>query len=162
MSYNVYIFLFYVVPGQNKKKTVSGMEGDSVTLNSDIEIKDDLILWMFRPEDCLIAKGETKKNISSYDGADGKFRGKLKLNYGSGSLSQTPELNTLEFINYRSSAAERPNIRHSELQTVLSNMNELMMHLYSALLCIVVHPKHFTIMWGGLSSTTISLHHPLG
>ncbi len=22
------------------------------------------------------------------------------------------------------------------------------MHLYSALLCIVVHPKHFTIMWG--------------
>ncbi len=23
-----------------------------------------------------------------------------------------------------------------------------MMHLYSALLCIVVHQKHFTIMWG--------------
>ncbi len=23
------------------------------------------------------------------------------------------------------------------------------MHLYSALLCIAVHPKHFTIMWGG-------------
>ncbi len=23
------------------------------------------------------------------------------------------------------------------------------MHLYSDLLCIVVHPKHFTIMWGG-------------
>ncbi len=28
-------------------------------------------------------------------------------------------------------------------------MNEWMMPLYSALLCIVVHPKHFTIMWGG-------------
>ncbi len=28
-------------------------------------------------------------------------------------------------------------------------MNEWMMHLYSALLCIVVHPKRFTIMWGG-------------
>ncbi len=24
-----------------------------------------------------------------------------------------------------------------------------MMHLYSALLCIVVHPKCFTIKWGG-------------
>ncbi len=24
-----------------------------------------------------------------------------------------------------------------------------MMHLYSALLCIAVHPKRFTIMWGG-------------
>ncbi len=28
-------------------------------------------------------------------------------------------------------------------------MNEWMMHLYSALLCIVVHPKRFTIVWGG-------------
>ncbi len=27
--------------------------------------------------------------------------------------------------------------------------NEWMMHLYSALLCIAVHPKRFTIMWGG-------------
>ncbi len=27
-------------------------------------------------------------------------------------------------------------------------MNEWMKHLYSALLCIVVHPKCFTIMWG--------------
>ncbi len=24
-----------------------------------------------------------------------------------------------------------------------------MMHLYSTLLCIAVHPKRFTIMWGG-------------
>ncbi len=30
-------------------------------------------------------------------------------------------------------------------------MNEWMMHLYSALLCIAVHPKRFTIMWGGVS-----------
>ncbi len=28
-------------------------------------------------------------------------------------------------------------------------MNERTMHLYSALLCIAVHPKRFTIMWGG-------------
>ncbi len=39
------------------------------------------------------------------------------------------------------------------------------MHLYS-ILCIVVHPKHFTITWGGggggLSSTTTSVQHPLG
>ncbi len=29
-------------------------------------------------------------------------------------------------------------------------MNEWMMHLYSTLLCIVVHPKHFTIIGGSL------------
>ncbi len=27
-------------------------------------------------------------------------------------------------------------------------MNEWMMHLYSAFMCIAVHPKRFTIMWG--------------
>ncbi len=36
-----------------------------------------------------------------------------------------------------------------------------MKHLYSALLCIVVHPKRFTIIWGGLFSTTTSVQHPL-
>ncbi len=41
-------------------------------------------------------------------------------------------------------------------------MNEWMRHLYSALLCIAVHPKRFTIMWGGLFSTTTSVQHPLG
>ncbi len=43
---------------------------------------------------------------------------------------------------------------------------ELMMHLYSALLCIAVHPKRFSIMCGGegggLSSTTTSVQHPFG
>ncbi len=29
-------------------------------------------------------------------------------------------------------------------------MNEWMMHINRALLCIAVHPKRFTIMWGGL------------
>lgn len=33
--------------------------------------------------------------------------------------------------------------------------------LYSALLCISVHPKHLTIIWGGLSPTTTSVEHPL-
>ncbi len=44
----------------------------------------------------------------------------------------------------------------------LGILYEWMRHLYSALLCIVVHPKRFTIIWGGLSSTTTSVQHPLG
>ncbi len=32
----------------------------------------------------------------------------------------------------------------------LDGKNEWMMHLYSALLCIVVHPKRFKTMWGSL------------
>ncbi len=41
-------------------------------------------------------------------------------------------------------------------------INKGRVRLYSALLCIAVHPKLFTIMWGGLSSTTTSDKHPLG
>ncbi len=33
-------------------------------------------------------------------------------------------------------------------------MTEWMMHLYSALLCIAIHPKRFTIMWGVSPQTT--------
>ncbi len=53
---------------------------------------------------------------------------------------------------------------HDEPKPITSSfwMNEWMNHLYSALLCIVVHPKRFTIIWGGLSSTTTSVQHPLG
>ncbi len=48
-------------------------------------------------------------------------------------------------------------------QICSTDMNEWMMHLYSTLLCIFIHPKRFTIMWGGgLSSTTTSVQHPLG
>ncbi len=36
-------------------------------------------------------------------------------------------------------------------------MNEWMVHLYSALLCIVVHPKRFTIMGGGDGVKSIHL-----
>ncbi len=33
------------------------------------------------------------------------------------------------------------------------------MHLYSALLCIAVHPKRFTILGGGGAGSLLSHHH---
>ncbi len=39
-------------------------------------------------------------------------------------------------------------------------MNEFIFYI-ALLLCIAIHPKHYTIMWG-LSSTTTSVQHPLG
>ncbi len=35
----------------------------------------------------------------------------------------------------------------------------MMMHLYRVLLCIVVHPKRFTIMWGGVGWGSLLNHH---
>uniref|UniRef100_A0A8C2C467 Ig-like domain-containing protein n=1 Tax=Cyprinus carpio TaxID=7962 RepID=A0A8C2C467_CYPCA len=69
-------------------KSVSVMEGDSVTLNisgTDIQ-KDDQIMWRFGQ--ILIAQINRKINKSTVhnDSADGRFRDRLKLNNETGSL----------------------------------------------------------------------------
>ncbi|XP_048037397.1 uncharacterized protein LOC125262596 [Megalobrama amblycephala] len=68
---------------------ISVTEGDSVTLNS--EVNDDVILWKFGTENTLIAEiNETAKRIAVYDDVlDGRFRDRLKLDKQTGSLTIT-------------------------------------------------------------------------
>ncbi|XP_077081845.1 uncharacterized protein LOC143735544 [Siphateles boraxobius] len=74
-------------------KSVSVMEGDSVSLNSDLtEMKDDdVILWSFGDENTLIAEINKRFNrITVYDDVlDGRFRDRLKLDNQTGSLTIT-------------------------------------------------------------------------
>ncbi len=76
--------------GVDDVKSVSVMEGDSVTLNSGrAEIQThDLILWTFRTNRSLLAKihGKTSK---IFNGPDGRFRDRLKLDHQTGSLTIT-------------------------------------------------------------------------
>uniref|UniRef100_A0A8C1KMQ7 Immunoglobulin V-set domain-containing protein n=1 Tax=Cyprinus carpio TaxID=7962 RepID=A0A8C1KMQ7_CYPCA len=72
--------------------SVSLMEGDSVTLNTDLtEIhEDDDILWKFGAEKSQIAKIKIKKQIfCTSDVPDGRFRDRLKLDNQTGSLNIT-------------------------------------------------------------------------
>jgi len=73
-----------VFAGTDELKSV--MEGDSVTLNSSLtEIqKGDVIFWRFGPS--RIATTNGVKNMI-YDGPDGRFRDRLKLDDETGSLT---------------------------------------------------------------------------
>uniref|UniRef100_A0A8C1QT67 Immunoglobulin V-set domain-containing protein n=1 Tax=Cyprinus carpio TaxID=7962 RepID=A0A8C1QT67_CYPCA len=68
---------------------VTVMEGDSVTLHTDITKKEhDKVLWYF--EDTRIALINGRPNTSClYDGEGGRFRDRLKVDYETGSLTIT-------------------------------------------------------------------------
>ncbi|XDV23993.1 hypothetical protein PO909_028313 [Leuciscus waleckii] len=87
-----------VFAGTDAVKTVSAMEGDSVTLNSGLtEIKaHDIITWTVGLSKTKIAQIDKDAGISStYDDVpDGRFRDRLKLDHQTGSLTITNTRNT--------------------------------------------------------------------
>ncbi|CAM4659318.1 unnamed protein product [Leuciscus chuanchicus] len=75
-----------------KKEPVK--EGESLRLRTDTKLhEDDKIQWYYEDEgeDNLIAEinKETKRNLPTRDGADGRFRSKLTLNDQTGDLTIT-------------------------------------------------------------------------
>ncbi|KAL0149489.1 hypothetical protein M9458_055277, partial [Cirrhinus mrigala] len=74
-------------------KSLSVLEGDSVTLNTGLTemMDDDLILWRFGTENTLIAKiNVTDDSVTLYNNVlDGRFRDRLKLDDQTGSLTIT-------------------------------------------------------------------------
>ncbi|XP_048039088.1 uncharacterized protein LOC125263881, partial [Megalobrama amblycephala] len=73
-----------------ESETVIVMEGDSVTLNSDLTeiVNKDTILWMFGPKDSLIAQiGRTDDLTKFLVPNVVAFRGRVQVNKDTGSLT---------------------------------------------------------------------------
>uniref|UniRef100_A0A671PCT3 Immunoglobulin domain-containing protein n=1 Tax=Sinocyclocheilus anshuiensis TaxID=1608454 RepID=A0A671PCT3_9TELE len=70
-------------------KSLSVMEGDSVTLHTDAEMHtDDLIVWRFGDKGILLAKLDVETKETSLNDADERFKDRLQLNQ-TGSLTIT-------------------------------------------------------------------------
>uniref|UniRef100_A0A8C0Y919 Ig-like domain-containing protein n=1 Tax=Cyprinus carpio carpio TaxID=630221 RepID=A0A8C0Y919_CYPCA len=65
----------------------TAVEGDSVTLQTEIQ-RDEELFWMFGPQEVLIAQVKKEDGVFKvHDGADGRFKDRLVLNYNTGSLT---------------------------------------------------------------------------
>ncbi len=76
--------------GAGTDETMSVMEGDSVTLHTDLtEIQnDDTILWMFGPKGLVISQITRKNDFTSFFVTDeAEFRGRLQLDQKTVSLT---------------------------------------------------------------------------
>ncbi|XP_048012592.1 CD48 antigen-like [Megalobrama amblycephala] len=70
-------------------KPVSVKEGDSVTLHTDREMRNnDLVVWRFGPENTLIAEiNVVNSSVTVNDDYDGRFRGRMKVDHQTGCLT---------------------------------------------------------------------------
>ncbi|KAL1252093.1 hypothetical protein QQF64_019889, partial [Cirrhinus molitorella] len=137
-------------------ESVSLMEGDSVTLNTEVtEIyKDDDILWKFGAEKSLIAEISRDDGISfTYDG---RFRDRLKLDNQTGSLTIT-NITTEHAGVYK---LERHGAKlllktfnvsvyaRLPFPVISSNSSQCSSSSsYCSLLCSVVNVSHVTLSW---------------
>ncbi|XP_050961079.1 SLAM family member 9-like [Labeo rohita] len=146
-----------------KIKAVSVIEGDSVTLNSNvIEIhENDDILWTFGTQMSLIARIKKDKQISSMYATDLRFRDRLKLDYQTGSLTITNITNEhaglykAEITAAKSSSKTFSVSVYARLSvpvissnsSLCSSLSPSSSHQYCSLLCSVVNVSHVTLSW---------------
>ncbi|KAL0161534.1 hypothetical protein M9458_045259, partial [Cirrhinus mrigala] len=89
------------------------MEGDSVTLESGVtELQTrDLLTWTFGHPETRIAQINKEDGIfSTYDGPDGRFGDRLKLDHQTGSLTITNSRTTHSGLYQISIKSKKPTI----------------------------------------------------
>ncbi|XP_050956537.1 uncharacterized protein LOC127157344 [Labeo rohita] len=135
------------------------MEGDSVTLNTDVtEIhEDDDILWQYGAKTSQIAEINRAAGVTNtYNGTDGRFRDKLKLDHQTGSLTIT-NITTKHAGDYKLkiNGAKRYSKKfivsvysHLPVPIISSNSSQCSSSQQNcSLLCSVVNVVNVTLSW---------------
>uniref|UniRef100_A0A673IRK1 Ig-like domain-containing protein n=1 Tax=Sinocyclocheilus rhinocerous TaxID=307959 RepID=A0A673IRK1_9TELE len=152
------MFSLFYFPGVFGE-SVSVMEGDSVTLNTDVTeiLEDDDILWKFGAEKSRIAEISREKQIFfTYDNVpDGIFRDRLKLDNQTGSLTIkniTSEHVGLYELQISGRSFVLPVTYSSRLPVTnitrdCSSSSSSSGSSYCSLVCSVVNVGHVTLSW---------------
>uniref|UniRef100_A0A671R1E2 Ig-like domain-containing protein n=1 Tax=Sinocyclocheilus anshuiensis TaxID=1608454 RepID=A0A671R1E2_9TELE len=141
----------------NEMHSVSVMEGDSVTLNTDVtECKGGRIVLSLGAEKSLIAKIKRNKQIFSIsDVLDGRFRDRLKVDNKTGSVTITNITTQHDGVyqleqNFSLYSVMFP--AHLPVPVISSNSSNYSSSSsssssYCSLVCSVVNVGHVTLSW---------------
>ncbi|XP_051764534.1 uncharacterized protein LOC127520461 isoform X2 [Ctenopharyngodon idella] len=169
MYRNMKMLVLFFVPllvddgvfGDDTVKTLSVMEGDSVTLQTEVtELKKaDLSLWTFGPERTRIAQINRQiSKISYYDGLNKRFRNRLHLDNQTGSLTitntrteHTGAYAFLQIIDGKYVPPKKYNVTVSArlpVPVISSNSSQCSSSSSScSLVCSAVNVSHVTLSW---------------
>uniref|UniRef100_A0A8C1L1W5 Ig-like domain-containing protein n=1 Tax=Cyprinus carpio TaxID=7962 RepID=A0A8C1L1W5_CYPCA len=143
-------------------ESVSVMEGDSVTLKTNVtEVQQaDDILWRFGSNNSYIARIKKQQQIfSTFDGPDGRFRDRLKLDNKTGFLTitnittQHAGLYKVEMSGVKLSSKTFNVSVYARLPVPVISSNSSQCSSSSSsqqncsLLCSVVNVGHVTLSW---------------
>ncbi len=122
-------------------ESVSVTEGESVSLNSRLtEIQTrDIITWTFGyPETRIAIISREDGIVSTFDGPDGRFRDRLKLDHQTGSLTIT-DTRTTDSGLYTVNIKDAKQTRYRFNVTVYGESG---LHVYSHCLQCISKTKH--------------------
>ncbi|XDV23200.1 hypothetical protein PO909_027885, partial [Leuciscus waleckii] len=162
--------------GTDEVKSVSVMEGDSVTLNTDVKVQRDLMVWAYRHDSSEIRIAEIHKQIIDMFDSNVTFGDRLQIDSQTGSLT-IRNIRTTDSGLYKLSIFSR-NITHKSfsvtvyapLQTPVitrdssncpsSSSSERSSVSRCSLLCYAVNVSDVTLSWykgiNVLSSISVS------
>ncbi|XP_016117107.1 uncharacterized protein [Sinocyclocheilus grahami] len=153
-------------------KSVLVMEGESVTLNTDVTVTQrNKILWKFGDQGVLIALLDDNE-VSLFNGTEGRFRDRLKLDHQTGSLT-IMNIRTTDSGLYELNIKGGPGARVKKFNVTVyshllipvitrdSSQCSSSSSSYCSLLCSVVNVGHVTLSWykGNSLLSSISVSH---